>query len=257
MHFSRQECGEFCAQASDVLAVHQRLNNNAIYDDPATTDTASTGSDSSPASGDPSLGGGDPDTAAYQRYLASSHLVDGPAVLRALRRLQRSAAEGEDASPGWRRPTVVHGRPGSLLERSVAALLTGEEPVAVRRVAGNEAEASGAEGKFGLEAGENEGEVEGTDLEKETGECRENESGEGEKPETSEGQEKAAGTGQEEPEGEEREPAPGGGLELVSTVWHCVDVKPDGGAADTQSPTDAHIRNMFSEYRTTEQPLSL
>ena len=212
-----------------MLAVHQRLNNNAIYGDPATTAPASLG-------GDSCLGGGDPDTAAYHRYLSSSHLVDGPAVLRALRRLLGAA--GETGASGWRRPTVVHGRPASLLERSVAALLTGDEPVVVRTV--KTTETGGAPGQVSADKQE---EQAGTEHGTETGECQEDESGERGKQETGEGQ--GTGTRQEATGGAERE------LELVRTVWHCVDVSPHGGAADAASPTDAHITNMFSEYRMT------
>ncbi|XP_043247243.1 uncharacterized protein LOC122394434 isoform X2 [Amphibalanus amphitrite] len=187
----KQECGEFCAQASDVLAVHQRLNNNAIYD----------GSDSAePSGGDPDSAepsGGDPDSAAYARYLAASHLVDGPAVVRALRRL-RAAADGV---PDWQRPAVVLGRPPSLLERALAALLTGEEPVAVRPVTGGEESTAGPE--------------------EEGGESRE----------PAEGEPSAAGrTGQ---------------LELVRTVWHCVDVQPARQEQEPASATDGHVRNMI------------
>ena len=205
-----------------MLAVHQRLNNNAIYGDPSTS-----------SSGDPTpdtLGGGDPDTAAYQRYLSSGRLVDGPAVLRALRRL-RAAAGGEE--PGWRRPTLVRGRPASLLERSVAALLTGDEPVAVRRVEGEQNEVQGTPGP---EMGDRREEAE-----LETGEGQENDENEEEKLE--------AGGQKETEQGPEKKPRVE--LELVRTVWHCVDVKPADTAADAASPTDVHIRNMFGEYGST------
>ena len=207
---SGQECGEFCAQVSDVLAVHQRLNNNAIYGDPSGAPCDSA---------DPSAGG-ESDSAAYERYLASSHLVDGPGVVRALRRL-RGAATAEAGVPGWQRPAVVHGRPASLLERAAAALLTGDEPVAVRRAGGEEG-------------------VEREDAETAEGVERED-------AETAEGETEDAETAEGETETEKRGGDQKPELELVRTVWHCVDVQPATEAKGPASATDSHVRNMFSE----------
>lgn len=111
-------------QVSDVLAVHQRLLNTALYDQETGPSDQEAGPSDQETDPSDQLAA---DVARYARFCADSRLVDAAGVLRTLRRL---ALAGELRPPSV--PLLLLGRPTSVLEREVAATLLGPRPLLLR-----------------------------------------------------------------------------------------------------------------------------